>query len=261
MRLHYISFFYYNIILLFFIILKIDLLFYLFLIFRKSYSIYKESLIEYFFQDFDGLRKDQQSLDLYENKLYLDFGLDVGLEDAYTQQLYMTYALYGLYLDFEAYKGYCTFKWNDFNIEELNFKNKKNQNFKKLFLNIDEPYIHFWINMRQKLNSNITEDDYTNIYSYRSIHKRDYEDFTFLEENEKNYYNFLKAFFLKDNFYDIYVDNNYFNNLNYSKLLSNLKKKVFLNKYIKVNNDVYLKNSLSLLEININDNINFDLKK
>lgn len=110
MRLNYISFFYYNIILLFFLVLKIDLLFFIFLIFRKSYSIYKESLIEYFFQDFDGLRKDHQGLDLYENKLYLDFGLDVGLEDSYTQQLYMAYALYGLYLDFEAYKGYCTFK-------------------------------------------------------------------------------------------------------------------------------------------------------
>jgi hypothetical protein len=110
MRLYYISFFYYNIILFFLFFFKIDLIFFLIFFFRKSYSIYKESLTEYSFQEFDGLRKDNQLLDLYENKLYVDFGLDVGLEENYTQNVYMQYALYGIYLDFEIYNGNFVFK-------------------------------------------------------------------------------------------------------------------------------------------------------
>jgi hypothetical protein len=79
-------------------------------ILRKNYSILKESLIEYTFQEFDGLRKENQTLDLYENKLYVDFGLDAGLEESYIQGLYMQYALYDISLDFEAYSGVFTFK-------------------------------------------------------------------------------------------------------------------------------------------------------
>src|SRR5689334_6788117 len=115
MRLYYISFFYFNIILLLFFILKIDLIFLVFLFSRKTYSIFKESLTEYIFQEFDGLRKESQILDLYENKLYVDFGLDAGLEEFYIQNLYMQYALYDINLDFEAYSGNFTFKWNDNN--------------------------------------------------------------------------------------------------------------------------------------------------
>jgi hypothetical protein len=110
MRLYYISFFYFNIILLLFFILKIDLIFLVFLFFRKTYSIFKESLTEYIFQEFDGLRKESQILDLYENKLYVDFGLDAGLEEFYIQNIYMQYALYDITLDFEAYNGNFTFK-------------------------------------------------------------------------------------------------------------------------------------------------------
>jgi len=110
MRLYYISFFYFNITLFFFFILKIDLIFLVFLFSRKTYSIFKESLTEYVFQDFDGLRTDYQLLDLYENKLYVDFGLDASLEEAYLQSIYMHYALYDISIDFESYNGHSTFK-------------------------------------------------------------------------------------------------------------------------------------------------------
>src|SRR5882757_7236473 len=108
MRVHYISFFYFNIVLFLFLLLKIDLL--LLFFFRKNYSIFKEALTEYTFQEFDGLTKGNQILDLYENQLYLDFGLDVILEDAYIHSLYMEYALYDISLDFEVYSGNTTFK-------------------------------------------------------------------------------------------------------------------------------------------------------
>jgi hypothetical protein len=110
MRLYYISFFYFNILLLIFLILKIDIVFLIFLFLRKTYSIFKESLTEYIFQEFDGLRLEGQFLDLYENKLYVDFGLDAGLEDFYIQNVYMCYALYDISLDFEVYSGLFTFK-------------------------------------------------------------------------------------------------------------------------------------------------------
>jgi uncharacterized membrane protein SpoIIM required for sporulation len=110
MRLYYISFFYYNVILLLFFILNIDLIFLILLFIRKTYSIFKESLTEYIFQEFDGLRKEGQFLDLYENKLYVDFGLDAGLEEFYIQTLYMQYALADISLDIEAYSGNFTFK-------------------------------------------------------------------------------------------------------------------------------------------------------
>src|ERR1700749_163976 len=110
MRLYYISFFYFNIILLLLFILRIDIILLLLLFLRKTYSIFKESLTEYVFQEFDGLRKEGQFLDLYENKLYVDFGLDAGLEEFYVQNIYMTYALFDISLDFESYTGHFTFK-------------------------------------------------------------------------------------------------------------------------------------------------------
>jgi hypothetical protein len=48
---------------------------------RKTYAIFKESLLDYIFQEFDGLRREMQTLDLYENKLYVDYGLDITLEE------------------------------------------------------------------------------------------------------------------------------------------------------------------------------------
>lgn len=255
MRLYYISFFYYNIILFLFLLFKIDLLFFFFLFFRKSYSIYKESLTEYFFQDFDGLRKDYQALDLYENKLYVDFGLDVGLEEAYTQNLYMTYSLYGIYIDFEAYTGNTTFKWNDFNYEEFNFSNNANLNFKKVYVNDFNNYLHYWANLKEKKKNIISDDDYTHIYSYRAVHKRDFEEPFYNMQNEKSYYNILKIFFMKDNFYDIYIGDSYFDLLNYTKLINDLKKRIKFNKFRNNNNNTVLLNCLSSLQINVNDNI------
>jgi len=110
MRLYYISFFYFNIVLFLFFIFKIDLFFLIFLFFRKTYSIFKESLTEYNFQEFDGLRLEGQILDLYENKLYVDFGLDAGLEELYTHNLYIQYSFFDISLDYEAYTGFFTFK-------------------------------------------------------------------------------------------------------------------------------------------------------
>jgi hypothetical protein len=110
MRLYYLSFFYFNIFLFFFLIFKIDIVFLFFLFFRKTYSIFKESLTEYIFQEFDGLRQEGQVIDLYENKLYVDFGLDAGLEEFYIQNIYMEYALCDINLDLEAYSGLFTFK-------------------------------------------------------------------------------------------------------------------------------------------------------
>lgn len=248
MRLYYISFFYYNIILFLFFFLQLDILFFFLIFLRKSYSIYKESLTEYSFQEFDGLRKNNQLLDLYENKLYVDFGLDIGLEENYTYNLYMNYALYGIYLDFELYNGHFTFKWNDFNVEEINYKN-----LKKNFLNIESTNLYYWKNIKEQMNTQITDDDYLHLYNYRSMHKRDFDDLLFNEENEKYYYNNLKKYFMKDNYYDVYVNDNYYNILNYNIFIKNIKKKIMVNKKEKKNNTSDLKYGIELL--NLNENI------
>src|SRR4051812_28268835 len=103
MKLYYVSFFYFNIVLLFFFILKIDLIFFIFFFCRKVYVMYKESLLEFNHQDFDGLEINSQVLDLNENKLYLDFGLDVGLEEQHLFEIYMDYALYDFSMEFESF--------------------------------------------------------------------------------------------------------------------------------------------------------------
>ena len=200
MRLYYISFFYFNIILLLFFILKIDIIFLIFFFLRKTYSIFKESLTEYVFQEFDGLRKEGQFLDLYENKLYVDFGLDAGLEEFYIQNVYMMYALFDISIDLEAYSGYFTFKWNDFNIEELNYNKSKEINFKKVYLNFNfiNIYIYKILN-KESIIESIKDEDYFNIYNYKNMNKRELEEPLFFEENEKYYYTYLKKFFLREN--------------------------------------------------------------
>lgn len=238
MRLHYISFFYFNIILFFFFVLKIDLIFFFFLFLRKTHSIFKESFMEYFFQEFDGLKKDSQILDLYENRLYVDFGLDAGLEEFYLQNIYMHYALYDINVDFEAYSGNFTFKWNDSNIEDLN-KEKKN-NFKKVYIDLYNLDYYYYNLNRQSIPRLIEDDDYTNLYNYKNINRRDFEDLLFIEENEKYYYNYSKIFFVKENFYDIFISDNYFKFINYNNFINNLKKKVLINKYKKANKIVEL---------------------
>lgn len=239
MRLYYISFFYFNIVLLFLFFLKIDLLFLFLLSIRKTYSIFKESLTEYIFQDFDGLLKDSQSLDLYENKLYVDFGLDAGLEDFYIQNIYMHYALYDINLDLETYSGNFTFKWNDYNVEELNFKKKEIINFKKAYVNLSYTDMYIYNNLKNKaIDRIIDDDDYLNIYNYKNINRREIENPLFMEENEKYYYTYLKIFFLKENFYDLYVKDNYMRSVHYNEFINKLKKKVLINKYKnKCNNE------------------------
>ena len=251
MRLYYISFFYYNIILLLLFFFKIDLIFLILLFFRKTYSIFKESLTEYIFQEFDGLRKEGQILDLYENKLYVDFGLDAGLEEFYTQNIYMQYALYDISLDFESYTGHFTFKWNDYNIEELNIGNKR-ANFKKIYLDSFFSDLYFYKNLKEKIfEKGIDDIDYYNLYNYKNINRREIEDPLFIEENEKYYYNYLKIFFLKENFYDLFIKDNYTRFSHFHIIINNLKKKVLINKYNKKNNNIKIKEVFPDLNNNI----------
>ena len=260
MRLYYISFFYFNIVLFFLLIFKIDLLFLIFLFFRKTYSIFKESLTEYNFQEFDGLRLEGQILDLYENKLYVDFGLDAGLEEFYTHNLYMQYAFFDISLDYEAYTGFFTFKWNDANVEELNYNKESKINFKKIYLDLYSVDSYFYKNIQEKIiDRNISDDDYMHIYNYKNMSRREIEEPSFYEENEKFYYNYLKIFFLKENFYDTFILDNYYRSLNYNRFIINLKKKNLYNKYNnKKNEKVFLKNTICML--NMDNNI-FEIKK
>jgi len=122
MKLHYVSFFYFNIVLLFFFILKIDLIVLIFLFFRKEYAMYKESYLEFIAQDFDSLEIESQVLDFHENKLFLDFGMDIILEEEFLYEIYMDYAFFDFSMDFESFTGEHTFQWSDFNLEELNYK-------------------------------------------------------------------------------------------------------------------------------------------
>jgi hypothetical protein len=73
------------------------------------------------------------------------------------------------------------------------------------------------------------------LYNYKEINRREIEEPLFIEENEKYYYNYLKIFFLKENFYDIFIKNYYIRNLDYNNFINKLKNKVFINKYNKKN--------------------------
>ncbi len=231
MRLHYISFFYYNIILFCCLVLNIDLIFFIILFIRKNHSMFKEALTEYNFQEFDGLKKDNQTFDLHENKLYVDFGLDVGLEEAYMQNIYMEYAFYDISIDLENYSGNMTFKWNDSNVEELNYKNFKNSNFKKIYSSDSITNLYFYNNIKKEININEIEEDSSHIYRYRAMHRRDFEDGEFVDENEKFYFNYLKIFFLNSQYYNTFVDDNYICYLHYLNFIEELKRKVLIHKY------------------------------
>jgi hypothetical protein len=82
----------------------------------------------------------------------------------------------------------------------------------------------------------------------------------FNEENEKYYYNYLKYFFLKDNFYDTFISDNYINNINYSNFVYNLKKKVFKKKYYKISKKIEFRENIFFSDLNVikikNDLIN-----
>jgi hypothetical protein len=93
---------------------------------------------------------------------------------------------------------------------------------------------YFYINLKEKnINRSIDDEDYYNLYNYKEINRREIEEPSFIEENEKYYYNYLKIFFLKENFYDIFIKNYYIENLNYSNFIKKLKNKVYKNKYKK----------------------------
>jgi hypothetical protein len=165
----------------------------------------------------------------------------------------MQYALYDISLDFELYNGLFTFKWNDFNIEELNIKKEKEINFKKIYLESYFFDFYFHKNFKEKsIKREIEEEDYTLLYNYKYINKREIEDPLFYEENEKYYYNYLKIFFLKENFYDIYIKDNYIRNFNYKNFISILKNKVLINKYKKKEKNIIFKENLFFLSFNEN---------
>jgi len=113
--------------------------------------------------------------------------------------------------------------------------------------------------MKEKLvDRNISDDDYMHLYNSKNISRREIEEPSFYEENDKFYYNYLKIFFLKENFYDIFILDNYFKSLNYNNFIINLKKRVFFNKYNKKNKNLYLNETICML--NINNNIS-EIKK
>jgi hypothetical protein len=163
----------------------------------------------------------------------------------------MQYALYGIYLDFEVYNGNFAFKWNDFNVEEFFYKN-----LKKFVTNYKDTNLYYWKNIKEQINRKTIDDDYTHLYSYRAIHKRDFEDLLFNDENEKFYYNNLKLIFLKENFYDIYINDNYLDILNYNNFIDNLKCLKLVNNKLRKKKNFDFKFGIELLELNNNiDNI------
>jgi len=97
-----------------------------------------------------------------------------------------------------------------------------------------------------------------NIYNFKNMNRREAEEPSFYEENEKFYYSYLKNFFLKENFYDTFILDNYFKFLNYNGFIINLKKRVFLNKYNKKKENLYSKNNIQMLKI---DDSIFEIKK
>jgi hypothetical protein len=141
----------------------------------------------------------------------------------------------------------------------LNFNKESKINFKKIYLDLHSVDSYFFKNMKEKITDrNISDDDYLNIYNYKNMTKREVEEPSFYEENDKFYYNYLKVFFLKENSYDIFIADNYFKSLNYNGFIINLKKRVFLNKYNKKKENINLKESIRMLNI---DNSISEIKK
>jgi hypothetical protein len=126
-------------------------------------------------------------------------------------------------------------------------------NYKKIYLNSFVPGFYVHKNLVQKnLNREIEEEDYTLLYNYKYINKRDIEDPLFVEQNEKYYYNYLKIFFLKENFYDTFLKDNYNNIFHYKIFINDLKKKVLVNKYKKKERNIIFKENLFFPEFNEN---------
>jgi hypothetical protein len=109
------------------------------------------------------------------------------------------------------------------------------------------------MNLKEKnINRAIDDNDYYNLYNYKEINRREIEEPLFIEENEKYYYNYLKIFFLKENFYDIFIKNYYIENLDYNNFIKKLKKKVYENKYKKQYKEVYFREDIFFSDFNTN---------
>ena len=83
------------------------------------------------------------------------------------------------------------------------------------------------------------------MYNYKSINKREIEEPLFFEENEKYYFNHLKVFFLKENFYDIFIEDFYIRLCNYNGFIDVLKDKVKEKKFKKIERKKSLNNDIN----------------
>jgi hypothetical protein len=137
----------------------------------------------------------------------------------------------------------------------LNIGKDKEINFKKIYLNKAFSNLNFYpyVNFKEKsIDRVIDDDDYTTLYNYKNINRIEIEDPLFVEENEKYYYNYLKIFFLKENFYDIFIKDYYIRSTNYNDFIHNLKKKVLINKYKKRDKNIIFKENFFFSEFNNN---------
>jgi hypothetical protein len=137
----------------------------------------------------------------------------------------------------------------------LNIGKDKEINFKKIYLNKAFSNLNFYpyVNFKEKsIDRVIDDDDYTTLYNYKNINRIEMEDPLFVEENEKYYYNYLKIFFLKENFYDIFIKDYYIRFTNYNDFIHNLKKKVLINKYKKRDKNIIFKENFFFSEFNNN---------
>jgi len=113
--------------------------------------------------------------------------------------------------------------------------------------------LYFWKNIKNIINSENIEEDTSHPYRYRAMHKKDFEDPDFEDENEKLYFNNLKIFFLNNLSYNVFVDDNYISYLHYNNFINNLKSKIFKKKYnMKYKEKVDLKIAINGLDLNTN---------
>jgi hypothetical protein len=132
-------------------------------------------------------------------------------------------------------------------------KKDKKINFKKIYFDLYYTSNYLYMNLKEKnINRSINDDDYYNLYNYKEINRREIEEPFFMEENEKYYYNYLKIFFLKENFYDIFIQNYYIENLNYTNFIKKLKHKLHENKYKKQPKKLIFRENIFFTDFNAN---------
>jgi hypothetical protein len=91
------------------------------------------------------------------------------------------------------------------------------------------------------------------------MHRRDFEDGEFVDENEKFYFNYLKIFFLNSQYYNTFVVDNYICYLHYLNFIEELKRKVLIHKY-GINKKKNLEFSIRVDMLDLTTNI-FNVKK